>query len=426
MPAGQVLLVDVAREQTETLAENVRTSGHICTVVHELPEALDELRDGSFHLVILDLADRNAQSGPEVLSMLAETQRDAKVITLIDKGDVAACKSLMPYGAEIVEKPYDDHTIGHLIRAAVHDVISQGQTTDGDLVSDGIVAESDVMAALLAQMLRVAREDMPVLVTGDTGTGKGLIARAVHLHSRRAAHQLVEYSCVGIECSPADLRAKLPERGTMLLDKVDELPAIAQGEVLRLLETGALADISTSDRTRPGARLVSATSQDLKQLVEEGIFRRDLYFHIKGVELPLPSLSDRRDDILPLVQYYAAQFAERPDAQEPRITQPVQEALESAEWPGNVRQLVSTVQVMMLNAVSSPVQLCHLPADISQAEPIYDGGMERLSHLDLQHVEKRVIRVALHRTGGNREQAALMLGIGERTLYRKLREYNLR
>jgi two-component system response regulator HydG len=212
-----------------------------------------------------------------------------------------------------------------------------------------------------------------------------------------------------------------------------------QAKLLRVLETGEVVRLGSNDPRKTDVRFVSATNKDLRKLIAQGDFREDLYFRINGASVHVPPLRERREDIPRIAQHAAARFADQmkqpPPHNTPEITDAALMRLTAYDWPGNVRQLLNVIQNMVVSAISetpdgSPPRLeaRHIPPEIRAGEDEGEAGAASgtLAGTSLEQIEKRAIRETLRLTGGNREQAAKLLGIGERTLYRKLREYGLR
>jgi DNA-binding NtrC family response regulator len=333
----------------------------------------------------------------------------------------------------------------------------------GGLVQEGatpgIVAGSEVMRVILDTIRKVAPSRIPVLVTGESGTGKELIAQAVHDQSPRAKKRFVPVNCASqsenlIEDElfghvkgaftgadqPRDGVFEYADGGTIFLDEIGDMPLTMQAKLLRVLESGEVVRIGSNEPRRVDVRLVSATNRDLEAMVTEGSFREDLFFRIQGSRVHLPPLRDRREDIPRIVHHALARYAVEEFGQTtpvPEITDAALMRLSGYSWPGNVRQLLNTVRTMVVLAIGElgteqrvTVGVEHIPDQIRQVEgeDAHEASTSTasLAGKSLEHIEKRAIRETLRLTGGNRERAASMLGIGERTLYRKLKEYGLR
>jgi two-component system response regulator HydG len=318
------------------------------------------------------------------------------------------------------------------------------------------------MRRILRAVKTVAPSNLPVLITGESGTGKELIAQAVHKNSPRAAKRFVALNCAaeaenlledqlfghvrgaftGAERDREGV-FEYANNGTLFLDEIGDMPLKMQAKLLRVLETGEVVRLGSNDPRKTDVRLVSATNKDIKALASRGEFREDLLFRIQGSLVSIPPLRERREDIPRIVRHaitraIASSFPGQPI---PDITDAAMMRLTAYPWPGNVRQLLNVVQNMVVIAVGEsaerpgqPVVLDvrHIPDEIRIADEEGAGdsttaaGTGSLAGTPLEQIEKRAIRETLRLTAGNREQAAKLLGIGERTLYRKLKEYGLR
>jgi two-component system response regulator HydG len=316
------------------------------------------------------------------------------------------------------------------------------------------------MRKILKTVKTVANSKLPVLITGESGTGKELIAQAVHNNSPRSAKRFVTMNCAGQAESLLEDQLfghvkgaftgaekdregvfEYANGGTVFLDEIGDMPLTMQAKLLRVLESGEVVRLGSNEAKHVDVRFVSATNRDFTKMTGDGSFRQDLFFRINGAHIHLPPLRERREDIPRIVRHAIAKFAGDllPGQAIPEITDAALMRLTGYAWPGNVRQLINVVENMVVMAIgdrgddSSPVRVdvAHIPAEI--ATPDADGRPESsttqagsLAGTSLEQLEKQAIRETLKLTGGNREQTAKLLGIGERTLYRKMQDYGLR
>lgn len=452
-PTAQILIVDDEEDHAEVMAEALRRLGHVCTLVHDLPSAKEELERGTFDLVVTDLVMDRETDGQEVLKTARATQDDAEIIMVTAHGDVPTAKAAIKGGAyDFIEKPLDLDVFRTLCSNALNTVFLRSQNQqlrerlDETYGFEGIIGSSPVMRSLIARMRQVAPSPIPVLITGESGTGKELVAQAIHNHSQRKGKQFVPLNCAGLSESILEDelfghvrgaftgaekdrqgRFEYAHGGTLFLDEIGDMPATMQAKLLRVLQSGEVVRLGSNETRHVDVRLVAATNRDLSKLVKEGTFREDLYFRIKGVELPLPPLRDRREDVPTLVRHYLAQFAQQQDRSVPQVAEDAMQALMAYDWPGNVRQLMNATQNMLILAEGDRVEPRHLPPEIAERSDADNDGEQHVpAGMSLDQLEKQAIRNALRIHAGNREAAAKMLGIGERTLYRKLKEYGLK
>lgn len=451
---AQVLVVDDEIEHAEVMAEALRRLGHVCTLVHSLTEAREELIHGQFDLIITDLVMQSQEDGLSVLAAAREHQPHAETILVTAHGDVPTCKAALKQGAyDFIEKPLDLIELRHRAGLAIEKVMLRAQNNqlrqrlDDQIGFEGIIGNSPSVRHIITTLRQIAPSNIPVLITGESGTGKELVASAIHNHSRRVKKQFVPLNCAGLSESiledelfghikgaftgadrEREGRFEYANGGTLFLDEVGDMPLVMQAKLLRVLESGEVVRMGANEARHVDVRLISATNRNLEQMVKEKLFREDLYFRIKGVELKLPSLRERREDIPLLARHFVQRFAFQMDREVPVLSEETQNALTAFDWPGNVRQLMNVVQNMIVVAEGDRLELRHLPEEMRAAGDgdHVDSGIDAAAGLSLDQIEKHAIRNALRVTAGNREQAAKMLGIGERTLYRKLKEYGLK
>ena len=475
---AQVLIVEDEESHADVMADALRKPGHVCTIVTGVEGAIEELKGGVFDVVVTDLrmpssagvefegesvVSDGANAGLIVLKAAAQLQPSIETIMVTAHGDVPTARSAFKEGAyDFIEKPLDLEVFRNLVGRAAQTVLLRHQNSELkdelELAGfEGLIAVSEPMRKVLQMVRTVAASDIPVLITGESGTGKELIARAVHRNSKRSTGRYVTFNCAGQSESlledqlfghvrgaytGADKEREgvfeYASGGTLFLDEIGDMPVAMQPKLLRVLESGEVIRLGTNDAKHVDVRFVSATNRDLDELVKEGDFREDLFFRVNAAKIHLPPLRERREDIPPLVIHGVQKFAADllQGEPEPTVSDAAMLRLTAFNWPGNVRQLLNAVQNMVVTGIGSreegqPVVLGieHLPSEIRDADSAdlteaTSGGS--LAGTSLDQLEKRAIRETLRLTAGNREQAAKLLGIGERTLYRKLKEYGLR
>jgi len=452
---AHVLVVDDERDHAETMADALRRPGHACTVVHGATDAERELRHGVFDVVVTDLVMETATSGLDVLRMAKEFQPHAETVMVTAHGDIPTAKKALQGGAyDFIEKPLDLVVFRNLVQRAAETVQlrAQNRSLRGQLDAaygfEGIIGDSPGIRAVVAAIRQVGPSTIPVLVTGESGTGKELVAAAVHKVSRRAGRRYVTFNAAGQSESLLEDQLfghvrgaftgadrdregvfEYADKGTIFLDEIGDMPPSMQPKLLRVLETGDVTRLGANEARKVDVRFVSATNRDLKAAIGEGRFREDLYFRIRGAEIRVPPLRERREDIPLLAHHFAGRFAAELGKPRPTFTPPALLRLVAYPWPGNVRELANLIHRVTIVA-GETVDLRDIPDEIRTADADDPGpaaaGAARLGGVGLDTLEKEAIRQTLAMTGGNREQAATMLGIGERTLYRKLKEYGLR
>jgi two-component system response regulator HydG len=451
---AQVLLVDDDRGHAETMAEALKKPGHVCTIRHSRAEAEDELRHGAFDVIVTDLVMEGPTAGLEVLELAKRLQPDAETIMVTAHGDIPTAKKALQGGAyDFIEKPLDLVVFRNLVQRAAETVVLRHQNSrlKGELDAaygfEGIIGDSPAMRQVVALVRQVAPSSIPVLIRGESGTGKELVAAAIHKASRRADRRYVTFNAAGQSESLLEDQLfghvrgaftgadrdregvfEFADKGTLFLDEIGDMPLTMQPKLLRVLETGDVVRLGANEQRKTDVRFVSATNRDLGQMAKDGRFREDLYYRIRGAEIVIPPLRERREDIPLLVTHAVGKYAAELGRQRPDVPQPVMMRLVGYDWPGNVRELFNAVHRMVVTAQGPELSLRDVPDEIRSSDDAVDGqgSVGSLAGVGLDKLEKEAIRQTLAMTAGNREQAAQMLGIGERTLYRKLKEYGLR
>ena len=449
---AQILIVDDEVDHAEVMSEALRRVGHVCTIVDGATAAEEELRFGAFDVVVTDLSMEEEDSGIRVLELAREHQPDAETIMVTAHGDVPTAKAALQGGAyDFIEKPLDLEVFRNLVQRACETVRLRNHNTrlqdqvDAAYGFEGIIGDSPGIRKVIQTIKQVAPSMIPVLITGESGTGKELIAAAIHRQSKRAQKRYVTFNCAGQSESLLEDQLfghskgaftgaekdregvfEYADGGTLFLDEIGDMPVTMQSKLLRVLETGEVVRLGTNDARSTDVRFVSATNRHLSKLIEDETFREDLYFRINGAEIHVPPLRERREDIPTLVHHAAGRYAAELEKPMPAFSEPAMLRLVAYNWPGNVRQLFNTVQKMVVMSTEPLIDVKDVPDEIRMSDDDEHLHLGALAGVGIDRLEKEAIRQTLAMTGGNREQAAEMLGIGERTLYRKLKEYGLK
>ena len=450
---AQILIVDDEVEHANVMADALRKPGHVCTIVYDLAGAKEELLHGTFDVIVTDLVMEDQTTGLKVLALAKEHQTEAETIMVTAHGDVPTAKAALKGGAyDFIEKPLDLEVFRNLVNRAAQTVLLRHQNVrlqgqvDAAYGFEGIIGESSAIRKIISTIKQVAPSDLAILISGESGTGKELVAAALHKHSKRAAKRFVPFNAASQ--SETVLEDELfghvrgaytgadrdregvfeyADGGTLFLDEIGDMPLMMQSKLLRVLETGEVVRLGSNESRQTDVRFVSATNRDLQAMMREGKFREDLYFRIKGAQIEVPPLRERREDVPMLVNHALGKFASQLGRPIPTITQPAMMRLVAYSWPGNVRELLNVVQKMLvMGEAADVVDVRDVPEEVRADGAQETPGLGSLAGVGLDRLEKVAIRQTLAMTGGNREQAAQLLGIGERTLYRKLKEYGLR
>ncbi|MGH9342601.1 MAG: sigma-54-dependent transcriptional regulator [Terriglobia bacterium] len=451
-PSPKILIADDQTGVLEALRLLLKGEGYeVVTAVS--PAALLEILEGNdFDALLMDLNyARDTTSGQEGLDLIARLQAidsTLPVVVMTAWGSVELAVEAMRRGArDFIQKPWDNTRLLAILRGQVElsRALREGQRLEAEnrLLRSGsapsITANSAPMRRVLDLVHRVAPSDASVLISGEHGAGKEVVARTLHALSGRAAGPLVTVNAGSIpegvfeselfgHVKGAFTDAKtdrvghfeLASGGTLFLDEIANVPPGQQAKLLRVIESREIHRVGSSKIYRVDLRLISATNADLREEVAAGRFREDLLFRLNTIEIHLPPLRERKEDILPLARSFLTQFAGRYRKALASFDYAAEQTLKSYSWPGNVRELNHVVERAVLMAQGGSVSV----ADLGLAEESRDRA--RLEELPLEDVERLLIRKSLDRCGGNISQTAQALGLSRSALYRRLERYGIK
>jgi two-component system, NtrC family, response regulator HydG len=454
-----VLIVDDDEAHAQAVAESLERVGYECTVAPSGTRAAALIESRNFDVVVTDLMMDDID-GLEILRRTKEELPDAEVILLTGHASVKLALAAGQQGAHnLLTKPVDIKELRLAVDKAATRVrllrknLELSRRLDEKFGFEGVIGNSPAMQKVVEKLRNVAPTDITVLIQGESGTGKEIVARALHQNSERKNKPFVPLNIAALPEStleselfghePGAFTGAATKRigkfeyangGTLFLDEVGEMPLPTQVKLLRVLEDRKITRLGSNEEIDINVRLVAATNAELQELVKAGKFRKDLYYRISVVMLFLPPLTERRGDIPLLIEHFLKQMAGRRNRPLPTMTKPVQQALMAYNWPGNIRELRNVVESMVVQDTDGRIDLDDLPAEIAplgshveEGPPDFAAnGADGLLGRPLTDVEKFYIQRALELTGGRRDEAAKMLGIGERTLYRKIKEFDLK
>jgi two-component system, NtrC family, response regulator HydG len=458
-----VLVVDDEPGLAEGMAEALERIGLRAISCTSGRDALRKIDEEEIDLVLTDLVMRDV-GGMDVLRAAKQRHPDCEVIVISGQGDVEAAVDAIKAGAATyIRKPLRVEEVRAVVEKQIDRLALTRRRDELERRVDesygiaGIVGRSESMRSVLTLVRQVADTNATILILGESGTGKELIAQAIHRLARRRQAAFVAINCAAM--SETLLESELfghekgaftgavrshrgkfeyADGGTLFLDEIGDMPLTLQAKLLRVLETREVVRVGSNEPVKVDVRIVAATNKDLEQAVREGRFREDLYFRIKVVTIRLPPLRERRDDVPLLVDRFVREFAEVHGRTVTGVTTAAMAKLANYAWPGNVRQLRNVMETAVLVTPGTSIDVANLPAEIASvqaplaaAEPAFaapSAPASTASPLDdlvmpLEEVERILVRNALRRSDGNRERAAKALGISERTLYRKIKEY---
>ena len=450
MNQSPILIVDDDQVLLDTLAQALESLPVEIETAEGGPEALERLQERNFAVVVSDVVMKE-KDGLAVLEEARDRYPLGRVVILTGHGSREVAVDAMQKGATYyIEKPVDLPELRTKVQKcleehdkdlAIEDMRSQLDRAYG---LEGIVGRDQKIVRILDVIRQIAPTNASVLILGESGTGKELIARALHKYSPRRSKRFVAMNCGGLSegtieselfghvkgaftgaVSDRDGKFEYADGGTLFLDEVGEMPIATQIKLLRVVEDREVMRVGSNKSHRVDVRVLAATNADLAEKVEKGEFRRDLYYRLKVVTIDLPALKERRGDIKLLVNHFVKELSRTHDKDVEAVDREAMVALVQYDWPGNVRELRNAVESMLVRARGN-ILTCHdLPPEIWAPGPSSQDVWSGLAGKTVEEVERNHIRVTLELTGGNRVKAAAAMGISERTLYRKIREYGL-
>lgn len=450
-PGPRVLVADDQPHILEALRVLLGSEGYRVHTARSPAEALTEVSCESFDALLIDANyTRDTTSGAEGLQLLEQVQRadrELPVILMTAWGNIELAVEAMRKGArDFVQKPWENAQLLSVLRAQIELRVALRRTrlleAENALLRaekrPTLIATSPAMQPLLELIARIGPSEANVLITGEHGTGKEVVAQTLHALSPRADHALVavntgalpegtfESELFGhVKGAFTDARAdrvgrfELADRGTLFLDEIANVPLRQQAKLLRVLETGSLERVGSSRTATVDVRVLSATNADLRRDTVEGRFREDLLFRLNTVELHIPALRDRREDIASLAAYFLAHHSARYRRPLTGLTPATLQLLLQHPWPGNVRELDHTMERAVLMARGDTVDAADLGLHTAPAP------LASLDELSLDAVEGILVRKALARAGGNVSQAAELLGLSRGALYRRMEKHGI-
>jgi len=451
----RVLIVDNDEALARAMEEALAKSGYSLTVATSGPEGARKIETDTFDIVITDLV-MNDVDGMEILARAKQSLPDAEVIMVTGHASVPKAVEAMQQGAfNFLEKPITPARLRAITEKAADAVrlkrqnLELNQRLDERFGFEGIIYTSGVMQQMIERLKRIAPTDATVLIAGESGTGKELVAQAIHQNSPRKAKRIVAINCAAIAENLVESELfghvkgaytdavtdrvgafEYANGGTLFLDEVGDMPMATQIKLLRVLEEHTITRVGDNKPIRVNVRVLSATNRSLEDAVAKGTFRADLYYRLKVVTVSIPALRDRREDIVPLADHFRRTFAKRHHKSIRSISPNVTRRLFGYDWPGNVRQLRNAMETMVVLDQDGVLDVDDLPPELmdveesSAAAPAVLGGANvDLVGKTMDEIERWAIEQTLKLTNGNREEAARILAIGARTLYRKLEKY---
>lgn len=455
--AISVLIVDDDEPHAQAVADSLETLSCECTIATSGTKGVELIESQNFDIVITDLKMDDVD-GLAILRKTKDELPDAEVIVLTAHSSIPSVVTAMQGGAyTYLTKPLDIQELRSAVDKASSRIrlirrnVALSRGLDERFGFEGVIGNSPAMHRVIEQLKNLAPTDTTVLILGESGTGKELVARALHQNSPRKSKPFVPLNISALPESILESelwgheagaftgaatrrigKFEFANGGTLFLDEVGEMPMDTQIKLLRVLEDRKITRLGSNDEKSINVRLVAATNADLKSMMDKGEFRSDLYYRLSVVTIYLPPLRDRREDIPLLIEHFLKEFCKRNGRDVEGISRGARQVLVSFDWPGNIRQLRNVIEGMLALDTDGKLDVDDLPTELATlAGHSQDGfpaaaGTDMLVGRPLNDVEKYYIARALELTGGRREETAKMLGMGERTLYRKIKEYDLK
>jgi len=444
--SGRILVVDDDAAMREMLVARLDARGYEAVGCESSERAIEALGAESFDAVVTDVQMRGS-SGIELCVWVRTNRPDVPVLVITGFGSLETAIAAIRAGAhDFMPKPLEIEELAFRLESALRhrhllEEVKRLREGRDEADADELLGESEPMRALRRMVLRVARSDAPVLVKGETGTGKELVARAIHRHGARPDGPFVAVNCAALpeplleselfgHVRGAFTDARTPRTGlfveasggTLFLDEIAELAPSLQPKLLRALQERRVRPLGAAEEVPFDARIVAATNRDLDAAVEQGRFREDLFFRLDVLPVEVPPLRARGADVLLLAQHFARAYAARTGRAPLGLSRAAAERLSDYEWPGNVRELQNAIE----RAAALSDHDAILPEDLPERIRSHRKRATLLASDDpaelapLEVIERRYVAHVLATTGGNKTLAARILGVDRKTLYRKL------
>jgi DNA-binding NtrC family response regulator len=446
----RIIIADDQRDVLEALRILLKGEGYQTEAVTSLAGVFNALQKKDFALLMMDLNytrdTTSGQEGLEVIPKIQELDNTLPIVVMTAWATIDLAVEAMKRGArDFVPKPWDNERLLAIVRTQIElgsalrrgrKLEAENQLLRGNMPN--IIAESPTMRPVMEMISRVAPSDANVLITGENGTGKGLVAQALHSLSPRAGKSMITVNMGGLSetlfeselfghvkgaftdaKSDRAGRFELADESTLFMDEIANIPLNQQAKLLRVIETGEFERVGSSRTLRANVRIISATNANLHDEVAAGRFRQDLLFRLNTIEIPLPPLRDRRDDIMPLAKNFLRQHAQRYRKQISGFDEIARERVLAHPFPGNVRELDHVIERAVLMSRGPQVKANDLGLTSTA------GESRSLEDMSLEEVEAFLIKKALARNNGNARKAAEALGLSRSAFYRRLQQYGL-
>ncbi|WP_457621172.1 sigma-54-dependent transcriptional regulator [Persephonella sp.] len=449
MNGFSILVVDDERNITDLLKDILEDEGFYVETAHSIKEAKEKLKEKDFEIIFLDVWLPDGE-GTDLIPYIKDINPISKIVMISGHANIPiAVKALKEGAFDFLEKPISTDSILAVIEKASKEIKKEVEyrfLKEKEFESFQIIGESEPIKKLKKQIEKVAKTNAWVMIFGENGTGKELVARSIHYLSERADKPFVDINCAAI---PDDLleselfgyekgafsgavskklgKLEIADGGTLFLDEVADMSLSSQAKLLRVLEEKEFSRLGSNQKIKVDIRVISATNKNLDREIQEGRFRQDLAFRLAVVPLYVPPLRERGNDILLLAEYFLERSCKENKMEKPVLSEEAKEALLKYSWPGNVRELKNLMERLCIFATDGRISVEDLPSYIVKNRPVRSKteiGIKPLKQAR-EEAEKEVIKQALKQYGRNLKEIAKILEVDLSSLYRKIKQYNL-
>jgi two-component system, NtrC family, response regulator HydG len=442
---GKVLIIDDDESMRIACLQTLDRNGFGAAAADGGDQALEKVKQESFDVALLDLR-MPGLPGMETLKRLKQESPNTAVVIMTGYSTIESAVQAVKLGAyDYLSKPFTPETLISVVARAAHSARSAlenaciGQELDRKMLSQTLIGRSEAMSHVIRLIQKAAPVDSTVLVTGETGVGKEVVARTIHRLSHRSDKSFVTVDCGALVESlfESELfghvkgsfsgavenaigKIELADGGTLFLDEIANISIIMQARLLRAVQEREISRIGSTLKKKINVRIISATNRDLRQCVREGKFREDLFYRLNVIHIPVPPLRERLEDIPALVDYYLKKLAFEKGRQALKLSDEAMRLLKRRDWPGNVRELINALEYGVVTCEGRTIELRDLPYEAADSP-----GPGKTARGSLARAEQNEIVSALERFKGNKSRAAEYLGINRKTLREKMQKYGL-
>lgn len=442
------LIVDNSVVRSKSVVNYLKQHNYDSIAVSNVDAALEIISGRSVDVVFL-WVDDDLQTGLHNLDTIIDKAVDMKVVIIAGKTDISSTLDTIKRGAyDFLFKPVNIPELVRIMEEIEQPIIQKERRSrrsfhkDYKATFNDILSDSPAMMRIINDSRQYANTNIRILLTGQSGTGKGLLAQVIHNESPRKNHPFIAINCAAIPeylfeseffgyeqgafTDAVHLKKGLVEfadKGTIFIDEIGDMPIEFQAKLLKVIDDNRFYRIGGEAPIDVDVRFIAATNQDIKQKISSGAFREDLYFRLAVVGIEMPPLSERKEDIIPLALIFLKEFTSTRNQNITDISEDVRSAFLKFNWPGNIRELKNYIERMTINTQGDTLQSSELPIELTGSKKRRTSPAELIS---LKEIERRHIVSILKSVDGNRNNAAEILGIARSTLFEKIRIYNIR